>query len=138
MRVGHVDETDWDIYIGNANEARGLPDSPWRCPFTLDDAGGSREVMLAKYRIYVLEQLDLVRQLPTLRGHKLACWCHRERPTRGGYAEGNVACHGDVLCPSSSRCCRSDRRDESTVPNAPLMRRPSLCGPCRVPPAALS
>jgi hypothetical protein len=67
VRVGHVDETDWDIYIGNANEARGLGDSPWRCPFTLDDAGGSREAMLAKYRVYVLEQPDLVRRLPLLR-----------------------------------------------------------------------
>jgi hypothetical protein len=97
VRVGHGDEADWSIYFGNANEALRLPESPWRCPFTLDDADGNREIMLAKYRVHILEQLDLVRQLPLLRGHKLGCWCHRERPTRGGYAKGNVACHGDVL-----------------------------------------
>ena len=73
VRVGHVDEADWDIYIGNANEARGLPESPWCCPFSLDDAGGSREVLLANYRVYVLERPALVHQFPALRGHKLGC-----------------------------------------------------------------
>ena len=99
VRVGHVDEAGWDVYIGNVHETRGLAESPWHCPFTVDDARGSRELMLAQYRVYVLERLELVRQQPTLRGLKLACWCHREQPvsSSAGYGVGDIACHGDVL-----------------------------------------
>ena len=99
VRVGHVDEADGDLYIGNVHETRGLAASPWHCPFTVEDARGSRELMLAQYRVYVLERLALVRQLPTLRGLKLACWCHREQPvsSSAGYGVGDIACHGDVL-----------------------------------------
>jgi hypothetical protein len=95
VRVGRVDERDWDLYIGPANERLGLPESPWACPFTMTT---SREAMLAQYRVYVLEREDLVRQLPALRGLKLACWCHFETPLpKTGLATPDISCHGDVL-----------------------------------------
>jgi hypothetical protein len=46
---------------------------------------GSREEVIAKYRVRLLRQPDLMAALPQLRGKDLVCWCDPD------------ACHADVL-----------------------------------------
>ena len=50
---------------------------------------GSREEVIAKYKVYIKDKLqadpELERELKEMKGKNLGCWCHPE------------ACHGDVL-----------------------------------------
>lgn len=69
----------YDVYIGRG--------SIWGNPFTVKEFG--RERCIEMYREYIIKQLDqdpdLVRQLLSLRGKTLGCFCKPQ------------ACHGDVL-----------------------------------------
>lgn len=78
---------DCDVYIGRRCDRGGwdLPESAWANPFPVWRHGGSAEVVVAKYRAYLLARPDLVARLPELRGKVLGCWC-KPGP-----------CHGDVL-----------------------------------------
>jgi hypothetical protein len=73
-----------DVYIGRRNNRKKLPESIWHNPFVIGK-DGTREEVLAKYEAYILAQPELLAQLHTLKGKRLACWCKPE------------ACHGDVL-----------------------------------------
>lgn len=77
---------DCDVYIGRACRLGGwnLPASPWANPFSVEQCG-SRAEALRRYRAHLMQRPDLLRQLPTLRGKVLGCWCHP------------LPCHGDVL-----------------------------------------
>lgn len=50
---------------------------------------GTREQVLQKYRVYILEKLEkepsLKKEFESIRGKNLGCWCHPE------------PCHGDIL-----------------------------------------
>ena len=46
---------------------------------------GDRNLMIAMYRRWLLQQPNLLAALPELRGKDLVCWCAPER------------CHGDIL-----------------------------------------
>lgn len=56
----------------------------WGNPFKIGK-DGDRATVIAKYDEWILTRFDLLRELPTLRGQILGCWC---KP---------LACHGDVL-----------------------------------------
>lgn len=82
--VVNIRTDDYDVYIGRANRFKGLKKSIWANPFSIPK-DGTREEVIEKYRAYLLNQPDLLIQLPELRGKRLGCWCFPE------------ACHGDVL-----------------------------------------
>lgn len=58
--------------------------SRWGNPFKIG-RDGTREEVIRKYEAYILTRPDLLAQLPTLKGKRLACWC------------APFACHGDIL-----------------------------------------
>ena len=67
----------YDVYIGRP--------SKWGNPFKIGK-DGSRQEVIHKYRIWILANPQLVKQIHSeLRGKTLGCWCKPE------------ACHGDVL-----------------------------------------
>ena len=75
---------DGDVYIGRRNNRSKLPESIWHNPFEIGK-DGTREEVIAKFEAYILAKPELLAQLHTLRGKRLACWCKPK------------ACHGDVL-----------------------------------------
>jgi len=75
-RVVHCRRQPFDIYVGRP--------SKWGNPYVIG-RDGSRDVVIAKYREYLLASPELTAALPELRGKTLGCWC---KP---------LACHGDVL-----------------------------------------
>ncbi len=58
--------------------------SDWENPFVVD-ADGTREEVIEHYKWYYERKRSLKRQIKTLRGKVLLCWCHPE------------PCHGDFL-----------------------------------------
>ena len=58
--------------------------SKWGNPFVVG-RDGTREEVVAKYRVYILQKPELLADLPELAGRELGCWCVP------------LACHGDVL-----------------------------------------
>lgn len=86
------DQDTYDVYIGRAVPAYGLPASKWGNPFKMPrgyDIFADPDGILAKYEAHVRSRPDLMAALPELRGKTMACWC--KRPDR------EVPCHGDVL-----------------------------------------
>lgn len=85
-RVVHCKREQYDVYIGRP--ASGLKGSIWGNPFKIG-RDGTREEVIAKYREYVLGKPELLRQLESLRGKVLGCWCSpqkcpgRASPIRG-------------------------------------------------------
>jgi hypothetical protein len=76
VRVVHCKKQTYDVYIGRP--------SKWGNPFVVGE-DGTREQVIQKYRVWLLEQPDLLASLPELKGKVLGCWCAPR------------ACHGDVL-----------------------------------------
>ena len=74
--VVHCRKQKFDVYIGRP--------SKWGNPIKLK-RGDKREVILQKYRKWLLQQKDLLAQVNELQGKILGCWCKPE------------LCHGDVL-----------------------------------------
>lgn len=66
----------YDIYIGRG--------SKWGNPFEIGK-DGTREEVIEKYRLYILNKPELLNSLPELKGKTLGCFC-KPKP-----------CHGDVL-----------------------------------------
>lgn len=62
--------------------------SPFANPYKIGKHG-TREQVLQKYRVYILEKLEkelsLKKELESLKCKNLECWCHPE------------PCHGDIL-----------------------------------------
>ena len=82
--VIHVrDMREGDVYIGHRNNRYGLPESIWANPHYKDDC--SQEEKVERFEAYLKKRPDLLAQLHTLNGKRLACWCKPK------------ACHGDVL-----------------------------------------
>jgi hypothetical protein len=57
--------------------------SKWANPFKVEDHG--RDGCIQKYKEYILGNEELMKDLLSLKGKTLGCWCKPE------------ACHGDVL-----------------------------------------
>ena len=66
----------YDVYIGRG--------SPFGNPFVIG-RDGDRDEVVEKYRGWVVNQSQIMRRLPDLRGKRLGCFCAPKR------------CHGDVL-----------------------------------------
>ncbi len=75
-RVVHCMTEPYDVLIDRRTK--------WGNPFIIGK-DGTREQVIAKYRVYVRQFPKLTAALPELRGKTLGCWCKPQ------------ACHGDVL-----------------------------------------
>ena len=75
-RVVHCKKEHYDVYIGRG--------SKWGNPYSIG-VDGTREIVIAKYKRWLLNQPPLLNELGQLKGKVLGCWC---KP---------LACHGDVL-----------------------------------------
>lgn len=62
----------------------------WGNPFRIG-RDGTREEVVAKYEAWLATRPDLLADLPSLRGKRLACWC------------APLPCHGDVLARLADR-----------------------------------
>jgi hypothetical protein len=81
----------YDLYMGRANEHRGLTASMWANPFPLKREA-DRPAVLAAYEQYVRGTPHLVAALPELTGKRLACWCVHDDPNRA-----QKVCHVHIL-----------------------------------------
>jgi hypothetical protein len=101
FRVAHVvDKIDGDtVYVGRTSLRMGLVSGRFYNPYIIGATSydwlprgqpATREDVIAKYRVYLLERPSLLRQLPQLRGKILVCWCRH-------YGQREPACHADVL-----------------------------------------
>jgi len=68
--------SDYDIRIDRA--------SKWGNKFHIGD-DGTREEVIQKYKDWIMGQPHLLKEIPTLQGKRLGCWCAPN------------TCHGDVL-----------------------------------------
>lgn len=75
-KVVHCKKEPYDVMIDRTTK--------WGNPFTIGEDGTRKEV-IEKYRKWLLNNKELLKCLPELRGKILGCWC---KPN---------ACHGDVL-----------------------------------------
>jgi len=76
-RVVHCKKEPFQVYIGRP--------SKWGNPFQIGP-DGTREEVIRKYRVWILEQPGLLKAIvPELKGKTLGCWCHPN------------FCHGDIL-----------------------------------------
>lgn len=69
-------KAQYDIYIGRP--------SKWGNPYKITK-NQTREQAIEKYRLYIMQHPELLRDLYQLKGKTLGCFC---KP---------LACHGDVL-----------------------------------------
>lgn len=74
--VVNISNSDYDVYIGRP--------SKWGNPFVIGK-DGSRQAVLSKYREYLLNNSQLMKDIMQLDGKILGCHC---KP---------AACHGDIL-----------------------------------------
>jgi hypothetical protein len=81
------------VYVGRQCFMGGwkLRKSPFANPYKIGKKtyeypeGMTREDVVKEYRNYILSKPELVEQLPSLKGKKLACWCAPKE------------CHGDII-----------------------------------------
>ena len=85
LMVVHCRNTRYDIYIGRGKCPITNKVSIWGNPFIIGRDGNRQEV-IQKYRDWIVQQPDLMKRLPELKGKILGCYC---RP--------HYACHGDIL-----------------------------------------
>jgi len=76
IKVVHCKKEEYDVYIGRG--------SKWGNPFIIG-IHGNRDEVISKYEMYIMDNKNLINQLPELRGKTLGCWCKPK------------ACHGDIL-----------------------------------------
>lgn len=76
IKVVHCKRDPFDVYIGRP--------SKWGNPFSIGK-DGTREEVISKYEMYIMDKRDLIDALPELVGKTLGCWCAPN------------ACHGDIL-----------------------------------------
>jgi hypothetical protein len=75
-KVVHCQRDSYDVYIGRG--------SKWGNPYKIG-IDGTRSEVIEKYRNYILNNKELLNDLPELKGKILGCWCYPKR------------CHGEVL-----------------------------------------
>lgn len=75
-RVVNLRKEDYDVYIGRPGK--------WGNPFTIGE-DGDRAQVIAKFRYWIKhEGIYLLRDLASLQGKRLGCYC------------APLPCHGDV------------------------------------------
>ncbi len=76
-KVVHCKKDSYDVYIGRPG--------PWGNPFEIGE-DGTREEVVEKYALWLIEQPELVEQAKAeLKGKVLGCWCAPK------------LCHGNIL-----------------------------------------
>lgn len=85
MTVVHCKRASYDVYIGRP--------SKWGNPYTIG-RDGTREEVIEKYYLYLLERPALMKALPELKDKTLGCWCSPQ------------ACHGDILVELVKEKCK--------------------------------
>jgi hypothetical protein len=75
-RVVNIKEEGYDVYIGRGSQ--------WGNPFSIGKDGNRKEV-ITKYLDWIMGKPELLKQLVTLKGKRIGCWCKPKD------------CHGDVL-----------------------------------------
>lgn len=84
-RVVHCRKEKYDVYIGRpekwGNPFTHIKDKRTRAEFIVD----TREEAISKYREWILQQPELLKDLHELKDKVLGCWCKPQ------------SCHGDVL-----------------------------------------
>ena len=75
-KVVHCKREPYDIYIGRP--------SKFGNPFIVGK-DGTRDEVIEKYRTWIMNQPQLLKELPKLKNKTLGCWC---KPNK---------CHGDIL-----------------------------------------
>lgn len=86
--VVHFKIDPFDVYIGRP--------SKWGNPFSHKEGTlaqfkmESVEASISAYREWILKKPELLKDLPELKGKRLACWCKTKK-------NPNAPCHGDVL-----------------------------------------
>lgn len=75
-KIVNIKNEDYDVFIGR--------DSKWGNPFQIGLQGNRKEI-IEKYRKWILANESLLKDLESLRGKRLGCYCKPK------------ACHGDVL-----------------------------------------
>jgi hypothetical protein len=83
-KVVNYKKDKYDIYIGRG--------SKWGNPFKIGPDGSRMEV-IKKYKEYILQDEELLKHLPELKGKILGCFC---KP---------LPCHGDVLVELVDKLC---------------------------------
>jgi hypothetical protein len=84
-KVVHCKKEKYDVYIGRG---RG---SKWGNPYSHKEGTlaefrvNSREEAIAKFEEYLISNEELMKDLPSLKGKVLGCWCKPK------------SCHGDIL-----------------------------------------
>jgi hypothetical protein len=76
MRVVNLRKEQYEVYIGRGGK--------WGNPFVIGK-DGDREIVIKKYKEYLLSNKELLESLKELEGKVLGCYC---KP---------YGCHGDVL-----------------------------------------
>jgi hypothetical protein len=84
------------VYIGRYMPHLILIDSKWRNPFKIDDKASDknkeRQRVLIEFREYLINQSDILKQIPLeLKDKTLGCWCEP------------LPCHGDILAELGDR-----------------------------------
>jgi len=82
-KVVHCKKEPYDVYVGRP--------SKWGNPFEIGK-DGTREEVIEKYREWILDNSDLLKDIHELKGKTLACWCAPK------------SCHGDVLLELANEC----------------------------------
>ena len=83
-RLVHISE-DYDVYIGRpsifGNPFTHIKDRKTNAEFIVN----SREEAVAEYKKWIKTKPEILSQIQTLKGKRIACWC-KKKP-----------CHGDVI-----------------------------------------
>jgi len=75
-KIVNLKKEKFDVYIGRP--------SIWGNPFIIGK-DGNREMVIKKFKEYILNKPELLKKLPELNGKILGCYC---KP---------LDCHGDIL-----------------------------------------
>lgn len=81
-RLVKVGESAYDVYIGRG------PNSKWGNPFVIGFHGTRAEV-IQMYKEWIVNQPNLIKDLPELKGKVLGCHCASEKNPK--------PCHGEIL-----------------------------------------
>ncbi len=88
----------YDVYIGRPNIYLNLPGSIWGNPFPVDENGkhikfkpSMREQVLKDHMVYLKNNKKLLKELKTLSGKTLGCYCYSSATGNG------TKCHGDNI-----------------------------------------
>jgi hypothetical protein len=83
-RVVNRHKEPFDVYIGRG--------TVWGNPYRVG-VDGTRDEVIEKYRIYVINNREIMSRLCELRGKRLGCSCKPKR------------CHGDILVELIQQFC---------------------------------